>query len=102
MEQEPSQSSTATLGPQVTLPAPVADLQLAERAQLHASLKPTMSKGSFDNWLFRAMRDYDFPEPVRTGLRSCAWSVPEVRAWLASRPRKGTFAGRRPQRKEAA
>lgn len=95
---EPTKSVAEQADPVVT----VADLQLADRAQLHASLKPTMSKGSFDNWLFRAMRNHCFPKPYRIGLRSCSWSVSEVRAWLASRPRKGAFTGRRPQRKEAA
>jgi hypothetical protein len=54
-----------------------------------------MNKASFANWIFRAMKDYGFPQPVRVGLRSVAWSVPEVQVWLASRPRGGTFAGRR-------
>jgi hypothetical protein len=75
---------------------PVPALQLADREQLRASLRPTMSPGSFRNWLLRATRDLGFPEPIRTGRRSCAWSVTEVSAWLAGRPRKGVFAGRRP------
>jgi predicted DNA-binding transcriptional regulator AlpA len=77
--------------------ASVPGLQLLDRAQLHAALKPGMGKASFDNWLARSMRELGFPEPIRTGQRSCSWVLSEVQAWLASRPRKGRFDGKRHQ-----
>jgi hypothetical protein len=75
--------------------APVAELRLVDREQLRVSLRPTMRPGSWSNWLMRAMRDHGFPEPIRTGSRSCAWRLHEVAEWIESRPRKGVFAGRR-------
>ena len=92
-EQNPDSTETVAASP-----APVSAIQLADREQLRASLRPTMSPGSFTNWLFRAMKDNDFPQPVRVGRRSCAWRVVEVTAWLEGRPRKGVFASRRPGR----
>ncbi|HVO12177.1 MAG TPA: AlpA family phage regulatory protein [Vicinamibacteria bacterium] len=70
-------------------------LQLADREQLRVTLQPRMSESVFANWIHRAMRDHAFPQPIRTGKRGCAWLVPEVTAWLQSRPRKGVFAGYR-------
>jgi predicted DNA-binding transcriptional regulator AlpA len=75
---------------------------LADRARLHATLKPDMGKASFDNWLHRSMKLHGFPLPIRTGARSASWLVSEVQAWLASRPRGGTFAGRRRGQQPAA
>jgi len=79
----------------IAVPTPVPDLQLLDREQLRISLKPAMSKASFGNWLARAQRDLAFPEPIRTGVRSCQWSLLEVKHWIVSRPRKGIFSGRR-------
>jgi predicted DNA-binding transcriptional regulator AlpA len=62
---------------------------------LRLVLQPDMSKQSFANWVARAQKQHGFPEPIRIGARSCAWSVAEVRTWLASRPRKGVFSGQR-------
>lgn len=77
-------------------PPPVPELMRVTRKQLHVSLHPTMTEGSFNNWLQRAVKDLGFPPPRRTGVRSVTWSVLEVQAWLASRPQTGLFAGRRP------
>jgi hypothetical protein len=68
---------------------------MVDRFQLHASIKPEMTPATFANWLHRAMRQHGFPQPVRTGKRSCAWIVSEVQGWLTARPRGGTFDGRR-------
>jgi predicted DNA-binding transcriptional regulator AlpA len=91
MEQKPAVNESK---PGAAL-APVPALQLADRELLRLSLRPGLNKASFANWLFRMQRNHGFPEPIRTGSRSCSWSVPEVQAWLASRPRKGTFSGTR-------
>jgi hypothetical protein len=93
------QHHNRTDAPAAVGPAPIPALQLADRQQLHASLRPNLSAASFSNWLNRAMKD-GFPAPLRTGRRACAWYVVEIQQWLASRPRKGVFTGRR--RGEAA
>jgi predicted DNA-binding transcriptional regulator AlpA len=76
--------------------AAVLTLQMIGREGLRSALKPTMTSASFSNWLHRAIKDRGFPPPIRTGQRACEWSVLEVQNWLASRPRKGRFFGRRP------
>jgi predicted DNA-binding transcriptional regulator AlpA len=86
----------------VTAASGLSALQLADREQLHQTLRPQMSKAAFGNWLWRAQRQHGFPQPVRTGARSCAWLVTEVRAWLDARPRKGAFLGRRRDEMSAA
>lgn len=91
MEQDTDRTRTKHKAPAI----PVPELQLVDRAGLHASLKPAMSSATFTNWLQRAMAQHGFPKPIRTGKRTCSWAVTEVAAWLASRPRMGTFDGRR-------
>jgi predicted DNA-binding transcriptional regulator AlpA len=91
MEQQQHSNDNVETPPRRAVPAPVPALQLADREQL----MPRMTPASFSNWLSKAQRERGFPEPVRTGLRSCAWEVHAVMEWLASRPRKGVFAGRR-------
>ncbi len=76
-------------------PVPVPELQLVDRPGLHASLKPRMGDATFSNWLQRAIAERGFPEPIRTGERTCSWLISEVQDWLAGRPRKGTFDGKR-------
>jgi hypothetical protein len=70
--------------------------KLLPRIVLHQCLRPEMKPRAFANWLWRAEREQGFPEPVRTGKRSCAWREDEVLAWLESRERGGRFDGRRP------
>ena len=76
-------------------PSPIPDLALADREQLRITLKPTQAPTTFNNWIARAMEHEGFPQPVRLGRRSCSWVVAEVKEWLAARPRKGAFLGRR-------
>jgi predicted DNA-binding transcriptional regulator AlpA len=75
--------------------APLPELQLVSREQLRVSLKSQMTPATFANWLHRQQKDHGFPEPLRTGKRSCSWALLEVRRWLENRPRKGVFTGRR-------
>jgi len=62
---------------------------------LHQRLKPHLNVRSFDNWIARAIAKEGFPQPVRLGARSVAWSELAVVEWIASRPRGGKFDGRR-------
>lgn len=100
-EHDGTRSETETKRP-TSPPDPIPALQLVDRAQLRASLKPLMAPATFANWLHRVTKQSGFPPPVRTGLRSVSWSVQEVTAWLASRPRGGTFDGVRRQPKKGA
>ena len=82
--------------PPTAVPAqPFSELQLADREALRILLRPKMNQSTFNNWVSREIKQHGFPEPIRLGARSCAWSLLEVKAWLASRPRKGVFHGRR-------
>jgi hypothetical protein len=38
--------------------------------------------------LARAIERYGFPKPVTLGENTLAWSLDEVEAWIASRPRR--------------
>lgn len=87
-EQQPHATEAAH-----TPPAPIPELQLADREQLHASLKPKLKSGSFRNWLDARIQKDGFPEPIRVSDRKCMWSVPAVLAWLEGRPRGGRFDG---------
>ena len=37
--------------------------------------------------IYRLMRDDDFPEPIKVGIRAVRWLETEINSWLASRPR---------------
>lgn len=43
--------------------------------------------------LYRAMRQGDFPEPLRIGERSVRWRADEVGAWIDQRPRAAGIVG---------
>jgi predicted DNA-binding transcriptional regulator AlpA len=72
------------------------------RRILHEHLRPGLSARAFDNWLLKATRLWGFPQPVRLGARSVAWSDVDVAAWVASRPRGGRFDGKRGPGRAAA
>jgi predicted DNA-binding transcriptional regulator AlpA len=38
--------------------------------------------------LARAIERYKFPKPIALGENTLAWSLDEVEAWIASRPRR--------------
>jgi predicted DNA-binding transcriptional regulator AlpA len=38
--------------------------------------------------LSRSIEQLDFPKPVELGKNRIAWDLDEIRAWLASRPRR--------------
>jgi predicted DNA-binding transcriptional regulator AlpA len=54
--------------------------------------------------LARAIDQLDFPKPIALGKQRIAWDLDEVRAWLASRPRRSpkTGANEAAPNKEAA
>ncbi len=87
----PARPSTDTpRGDQTTvLPA------LLSAEALRLRLRPGLSKGSWRNWLWRAICDQGFPKGVRIGERTCAWREDEVLAWLEGRERGGRFDGMR-------
>ena len=43
--------------------------------------------------IYRLMRIFRFPEPVRIGLRAVRWRESEIDAYLESRPRASGWAG---------
>jgi Prophage CP4-57 regulatory protein (AlpA) len=45
--------------------------------------------------LARSIAQLDFPKPVELGKNRIAWDLGEVRAWLASRPRRMPRTGAR-------
>jgi predicted DNA-binding transcriptional regulator AlpA len=45
--------------------------------------------------LARSIEQLGFPKPVELGKNRIAWNLDEVRAWLASRPRRTPKTGAR-------
>ena len=43
--------------------------------------------------LYRAMRQGDFPEPLRIGARAVRWRSDEIGAWIEGRPRASGIVG---------
>ena len=43
--------------------------------------------------LYRAMREGEFPEPLRIGRRAVRWRADEVGAWIEGRPRASGIVG---------
>jgi len=90
-------STAAPRGDQTTvLPA------LLSAEALRLRLRPGLSKGSWRNWLWRAITEQDFPKAVRIGDRICAWREDEVLKWLEGRERGGRFDGVRRSASAAA
>jgi predicted DNA-binding transcriptional regulator AlpA len=74
---------------------PIPELQLLTRERLRITLRPEMTRPSFNNWLQRSTANLGFPLPIRVGRRAAAWRLSEVRAWIEGRERGGAFLGRR-------
>lgn len=51
--------------------------------------------------LARAIERYEFPKPVALGENTLAWSLEEVEAWIASRPRRTPKTGSKPKQAAA-
>ena len=49
----------------------------------------TLSRSS----LYKMMREGNFPEPIRVGLRAVRWRACEVKDWVAGRPRAAGETG---------
>ncbi len=43
--------------------------------------------------LYRAMREGDFPEPLRISRRAVRWRADEIGAWIEGRPRASGIVG---------
>lgn len=43
--------------------------------------------------LYRAMRQGDFPEPLRISARAVRWRSDEIRTWIEDRPRASGIVG---------
>ena len=52
--------------------------------------------------LARSIKNLGFPKPVELGKNRIAWDLDEIRAWLASRPRRTPGAKRAPKPEAAA
>jgi hypothetical protein len=49
--------------------------------------------------LARSIAQLGFPKPVELGKNRIAWDLDEIRAWLASRPRRSPKTGPKPPHK---
>ena len=41
--------------------------------------------------LYALMKEGKFPKPIKLGTRSVGWRTKDVEAWIASRPRGGSW-----------
>lgn len=71
----------------MSYPEPAPPAQLLTRAQVEQITGLSCSS------VYRAMREADFPEPLRIGARSVRWRADEIAAWIDRRPRATGVVG---------